>query len=50
MKVPTMLTKSRRHHAFINSRKICPPNIRHQLLKMFAVDWDAPIANATGAV
>ena len=34
---PTMLTNSRRHHAFISSRKICPANIRHQLLKMLDV-------------
>ena len=46
----TMLTKSRRHHAFIRSRKIWPPNIRHQLLKILEVAWEDPIANATGAV
>ena len=50
MKEPTMLTKSRRHHAFIRSRKIWPPNIRHQLLKILEVAWEDPIANATGAV
>ena len=49
-KAPTMLTKSRRHHAFIKKRKIWPPNIRHQLLKILEVAWEDPIANATGAV
>ena len=33
MNVPTIVINSRRHHAFISSRNICPPNIRHQLLK-----------------
>lgn len=37
IKAPTMLTNSRKHHAFISSRKICPANIRHQLLKMLDV-------------
>ena len=49
-KVPTMLVNSRRHHAFINNRKNCPPSIRHQEWKMFPVDWEAPVAKATGAV
>ena len=47
---PTMLTNRRRHQAFIRSRNTCPPNIRHQLLKILDVACDAPIANATGAV
>ena len=47
---PTMLVNSFRHQAFISSRKICPANIRHQLLKILDVAWDAPMANATGAV
>lgn len=45
-----MLVNSRRHQVFISSRKICPANIRHQLLKMLDVAWEAPIAKATGAV
>lgn len=49
-KVPTIETKSRRHQAFIMSRKNCPPNIRHQELKIFDVFSDAPVANAIGAV
>ena len=49
-KVPTMEVNSLKHQAFINNRKNCPPSIRHQLLKMFAVDWEAPVAKATGAV
>ena len=49
-KVPTMLVNSRRHQAFINNRKNCPPSIRHQEWKMFPVDWEAPVAKATGAV
>ena len=40
----------RRHHAFIINKKICPPNIRHHDLKIFEVDWEAPVANAIGAV
>ena len=48
--VPTMEVNSRRHQAFITSRKICQPTIRHQDLKMFPVDWDAPMENTTGAV
>ena len=50
MKAPTMLTNSRRHQAFISNKNTWPPNIRHQLLKMLAVDWAAPIAKAKGAV
>ena len=34
---PNILVKSLRHQAFITSRKICPPSIRHQLLKMLEV-------------
>lgn len=49
-KVPTIEVNSLRHHAFIRSRKSWPPNILHHDLKMFEVDWEAPIANATGAV
>ena len=49
-KLPTMDVNRRRHHAFIRSRKICPPNIRHQDLKIFDVDWEAPVAKAMGAV
>ena len=45
-----METNSRRHQAFMSNIKICPPNIRHQLLKIFAVPWEAPMAKATGAV
>lgn len=45
-----MEVNSRRHQAFITRRKICPPSIRHQDLKMFPVDWDAPMENTTGAV
>ena len=50
IKVPTILVNSRRHQAFISSRKNCPPSIRHQDLKMFPVAWLEPVANATGAV
>ena len=50
MNVPTIVINSRRHQAFISSRNIWPPNIRHQLLKIFEVDCDALIAKATGAV
>ena len=47
---PTMEVNRRRHQAFITSRKICPPSIRHQDLKILEVDWDAPMENTTGAV
>ena len=47
---PTILTNSRRHHAFIRRRKTCPPNILHHDLKMLEVVWEDPIAKATGAV
>ena len=50
MNAPTMLVNSRRHQAFMSRRNTCPPNIRHQDLKMLEVDWDAPMENATGAV
>ena len=50
MKAPTMEINRRRHQAFISNKKSWPPNIRHQLLKMLEVDWDAPMAKATGAV
>ena len=36
--------------AFMSSRNTCPPNIRHQDLKMPPVDWEAPMEKATGAV
>ena len=49
-KVPTMEVNNLKHQAFISNRKNCPPSIRHQLLKMLDVAWDAPIAKATGAV
>lgn len=42
MNAPTMLVNSRRHQAFMSRRNTCPPNIRHQDLKMPPVDWDAP--------
>ena len=35
MNAPTMLVNSRRHQAFMSRRNTCPPNIRHQDLKMF---------------
>ena len=35
---------------WIRSRKICPPSILHQLLKILPVVCDAPIEKATGAV
>ena len=38
-KLPTMDVNRRRHHAFIISRKICPPNILHHDLKIFEVDF-----------
>ena len=50
MNAPTMLVNSRRHQAFMSRRNTCPPNIRHQDLKMLEVDWEAPMENATGAV
>jgi hypothetical protein len=50
IKEPTMLVNRRRHQAFIISRKICPPSIRHQDFQMFDVVWLAPIEKATGAV
>ena len=50
MNAPTMLVNSRRHQAFMSRRNTCPPNIRHQDLKMLEVDWDAPMEKATGAV
>ena len=49
-KVPTIEVNSRRHHAFIRSKKNWPPSIRHQLLKIFPVDWLAPMEKAAGAV
>ena len=49
-KVPTMVMNRRRHHAFISSRNIWPPNIRHHALKMLEVLCAAPVAKATGAV
>jgi hypothetical protein len=49
-KVPTIEVNSRRHHAFISSKKNWPPSIRHQLLKIFPVDWLAPMEKAAGAV
>ena len=48
MNAPTMLVNSRRHQAFMSRRNTCPPNIRHQDLKMLEVDWDAPMEKATG--
>ena len=33
-KLPTIDVNRRKHHAFIKSRKICPPHIRHHDLKM----------------
>ena len=48
--VPTILTNSLRHHAFIIRRKSCPPSILHHALKMLEVFSDAPVANAIGAV
>jgi len=45
-----MDVKIRRHQAFIINRKIWPPNIRHQDLKISDVVCEAPIAKATGAV
>ena len=48
--MPTILVNSRRHQAFIINKKICPPSIRHQDLKISDVVCDAPIAKATGAV
>ena len=50
MKAPTIEVNSRRHHAFIRSKKNWPPSIRHQLLKIFPVDWLAPMEKAAGAV
>ena len=50
MNAPTMLVNSRRHQAFMSRRNTCPPNIRHQDLKMPPVDWEAPMEKATGAV
>ena len=50
IKEPTMLVNRRRHQAFIISRKICPPSIRHQDFQIFDVVWLAPIEKATGAV
>ena len=44
-----MDVNSRRHHAFITSKKSWPPNIRHQDLKMLDVDWEEPVAKAIGA-
>lgn len=44
-----MEVNSRKHQAFIKSKKNCPPSIRHQLLKIFPVAWEAPVENATGA-
>ena len=32
-----MVMNRRRHHAFISSRNIWPPNIRHHALKMLEV-------------
>jgi hypothetical protein len=45
-----MEVNNRRHHAFIINRKICPPSILHQDLKIFDVLCDAPVAKAIGAV
>ena len=45
-----MLVNRRRHQAFMTNRKIWPPSIRHQLLKIFPVDWLAPMEKAAGAV
>ena len=50
MNAPTMLIKSRRHHAFITNRNTWPANIRHQLRKILEVFWEAPMAMAIGAV
>ena len=50
MKAPTMDVNRRRHQAFMSRRNTCPPNIRHQDLKMLEVDWEAPMEKATGAV
>lgn len=49
-KVPTIEVNSRRHHAFIRSKKNWPPSIRHQLLKIFPVDWLAPMESCRGCV
>ncbi len=35
-----MDVNSRRHHAFMTSKKSWPPNTLHQDLKMLDVDWE----------
>ena len=47
---PTMDVNSFKHQAFIMSKNTCPASIRHQEEKMLEVDFEAPQANAIGAV